>query len=289
MTGEPNIDYDALALEAMRGLVRTVLMRAAKSGLPGEHHFYISFDTEAPGVTLSKRLKERYPREMTIVLQHRFWDLIVTDERFEVKLSFDSIPERLVVPFAAIKVFFDPSVQYGLRFEDGDGTGEPIETTQPTSGAATGPRAVPRSAPKKPRRARSPRVTVTTLVAVTSTDSHLVAARPHDAATRNAGPRRHRAATAPLHRHQAHRLRQSGQARQRQRTDPEPRSLPQEISGHGSAFHLVPRREDKALIDEPDADEHRAESDEGERAQRAFQPRHVPQEYLEHGQHDDRR
>ncbi len=168
MTGEPNIDYDALALEAMRGLVRTVLVRTAKTGLPGEHHFYISFDTEAPGVTLSKRLKERYPREMTIVLQHRFWDLIVTDERFEVKLSFDSIPERLVVPFAAIKVFFDPSVQYGLRFEDGDGTGESIDASQTISGAPTGPRAVPRSAPKKPRNIKKPKNDRDTLVAVSS-------------------------------------------------------------------------------------------------------------------------
>lgn len=120
MTGEPTIDYDALALDAMRGLVRTVLARTAKSGLPGDHHFYISFDTEQPGVSLSRRLKERYPREMTIVLQHRFWDLAVHEDRFEVKLTFDGIPERLVVPFSAIKVFFDPSVQYGLRFEDAE-------------------------------------------------------------------------------------------------------------------------------------------------------------------------
>jgi len=118
MTAEPTIDYDALAQEAMRGVVRTVLTRTAKSGLPGDHHFYISFDTEAAGVALSKRLREKYPREMTIVLQHRFWDLAVTDDRFEVKLTFDGIPERLVVPFTAIKVFFDPFVRYGLQFED---------------------------------------------------------------------------------------------------------------------------------------------------------------------------
>jgi hypothetical protein len=118
MTGESTIDYEGLAQEAMRGVVRKVLARTVKSGLTGDHHFYISFDTEAPGVSLSKRLKEKYPREMTIVLQHRFWDLAVTDERFEVKLTFDGIPERLVVPFAAIKVFFDPSVRFGLQFED---------------------------------------------------------------------------------------------------------------------------------------------------------------------------
>jgi hypothetical protein len=118
MTAEPTIDYEGLAQEAMRGVVRTVLTQTAKSGLTGDHHFYISFDTEAPGVSLSKRLKEKYTREMTIVLQHRFWDLAVTEQRFEVKLTFDGIPERLVVPFAAIKVFFDPSVRFGLQFED---------------------------------------------------------------------------------------------------------------------------------------------------------------------------
>ncbi len=121
MPAEPTIDYEALAQDAMRGVVRTVLKEAAKSGLPGEHHFYISFDTGASGVVLSKRLKDKYPHEMTIVLQHRFWDLAVSDDGFEVKLTFDGIPERLVVPFAAIRVFFDPSVRYGLQFEDVEG------------------------------------------------------------------------------------------------------------------------------------------------------------------------
>jgi uncharacterized protein len=118
------IDYEALAQDAMRGLVRTVLIKAAKLGLPGEHHFYISFDTLAPGAFISKRLREKYPDEMTIVLQHRFWDLAVTDERFEVKLTFDGIPERLVVPFNAIKVFFDPSVRFSLQFEGPEAAGE---------------------------------------------------------------------------------------------------------------------------------------------------------------------
>jgi hypothetical protein len=111
-----------LAQDALRGIVRTVLLQVAKSGLPGQHHFYIAFNTNAPGVTLSPRLKERYPEEMTIVLQHRFRDLLVNDKRFEVGLSFDGIPERLVIPFGAIKVFFDPSVPYGLQFEGSDVT-----------------------------------------------------------------------------------------------------------------------------------------------------------------------
>jgi uncharacterized protein len=141
MTVESTIDYEGLAQEAMRGVVRQVLIRTAKSGLAGDHHFYISFDTEAPGVTISKRLKEKYPREMTIVLQHRFWDLSVTDERFEVKLTFDGIPERLVVPFAAIKVFFDPSVRFGLQFEEpgaaSERVGGPAEGLSPRTAGAT--------------------------------------------------------------------------------------------------------------------------------------------------------
>jgi uncharacterized protein len=120
MTSEQTIDYEALHQAAMRTLVRSVLVQISKSGLPGEHHFYIAFNTSAPGAIVSKRLKEKYPDEMTIVLQHRFWELIVLDDRFEVKLTFDGIPERLIVPYTAIKVFFDPSVPYGLQFEDPD-------------------------------------------------------------------------------------------------------------------------------------------------------------------------
>ena len=118
MASGPTIDYEALQQDALRGIVRAALHLIAKTGLPGEHHFYVSFLTQAPGVVLSKRLKEKYPQEMTIVLQHRFWDLIVSDDRFEVKLTFDGVPERLVVPLTAIKVFIDPSVHFGLQFED---------------------------------------------------------------------------------------------------------------------------------------------------------------------------
>lgn len=120
MTAGQHIDYEALAQEAMRGVVRAVLVTVAETGLVGDHHFYIAFNTHAPGVNVSKRLKEKYPVEMTIVLQHRFWDLEVNDERFEVKLTFDGIPERLVVPFQAVKVFYDPSVPYGLQFEESE-------------------------------------------------------------------------------------------------------------------------------------------------------------------------
>jgi hypothetical protein len=113
-----HIRYDMLAQEALRGVVRTVLGDAAKHGVPGEHHFYISFDTRAVGVRLSPRMLAQYPREMTVVLQHQFWDLVVTENGFEVGVSFGGVPERLAVPFAAIKGFFDPSVQFGLQFEE---------------------------------------------------------------------------------------------------------------------------------------------------------------------------
>lgn len=113
---EDQIRYDLLTQDALRGVVRDVLTRVAETGLPGEHHLYIAFDTQADGVSVSDRLREQYPDEMTIVLQYQFWDLEIEEDRFEVKLSFNNVPERLVVPFAAIKAFYDPSVQFGLQF-----------------------------------------------------------------------------------------------------------------------------------------------------------------------------
>lgn len=109
--------YDQLAQNALKGVVREALRKVERSGLPGEHHFYIQFDTRYPGVSIGDRLLERYPREMTVVLQHQFYNLIVTEERFQVELSFDNIPEKLVIPFAAVKGFLDPAVQFGLQFE----------------------------------------------------------------------------------------------------------------------------------------------------------------------------
>ncbi|HEY5166810.1 MAG TPA: ClpXP protease specificity-enhancing factor SspB [Pseudolabrys sp.] len=112
------IRYDLLTQQALRGVVRSVLSEAAKKGLPGDHHFYISFDTHADGVRMSERLRAQHPEEMTIILQHQFWDLTVNEQGFEVGLSFGGITERLVIPFEAIKGFFDPSVQFGLQFEE---------------------------------------------------------------------------------------------------------------------------------------------------------------------------
>ena len=111
--------YDLLTQQALRGVVRNVLSEAAKKkGLPGDHHFYISFDTTAEGVRLSERLRVQYPEQMTIILQHQFWDLSVNERGFEVGLSFGGIPEKLAIPFEAVTGFFDPSVQFGLQFEE---------------------------------------------------------------------------------------------------------------------------------------------------------------------------
>jgi hypothetical protein len=112
---EDLIRYDILAQEAMRGVVRKVLTEVAQTGLPGEHHFFVTFDTNYPGVRVSSRVREQYPEEMTIVLQHQFWDLSVTDTTFEVGLSFNSVPERLLVPFEAITAFVDPHASFGLK------------------------------------------------------------------------------------------------------------------------------------------------------------------------------
>ena len=111
------IRYDLLVQEALCGVVKKVLGDASRDGLPGEHHFYITFRTQAPGVRLSTRMREQYPEEMTIILQHQFEDLNVTDHAFEVGLSFRGIPEMLLIPFEALTGFFDPSVQFGLKFE----------------------------------------------------------------------------------------------------------------------------------------------------------------------------
>ncbi len=114
---EDSIRYDLLAQQALRGVVRTVLADVAKKGLPGEHHFKITFNTAAPGVRLSDRLRAQYPEVMTIILQHQFWDLAVTERGFDVGLSFGGISERLAVPFDAIVAFYDPAVQFGFQFE----------------------------------------------------------------------------------------------------------------------------------------------------------------------------
>ena len=133
MANKDLIRYDLLVQDALKGVVRRVLIDAGKDGLPGEHHFYISFQTDFPGVRISNRLREKYPQEMTIVMQHQFWDLAITEQTFEVGLSFSGVPERLLIPFDALTGFFDPSVQFGLKFDsqDGDDDDQDLPSQQP--------------------------------------------------------------------------------------------------------------------------------------------------------------
>lgn len=113
--------YDKMVEHALRGVVREALARTAASGLPGTHHFYITFQTKHPAAKVPDSLKSQYPDDMTIVLEHQFWDLDVEEDRFSVTLSFQSKPERLTVPFEAITAFTDPSVKFGLQFQPNDG------------------------------------------------------------------------------------------------------------------------------------------------------------------------
>ena len=114
---DDHIRYDILAQEALRGVMRKVLAEVARTGLPGNHHFFITFLTGAPGVRISSRLRERYPDQMTIVIQFQYWDLKVTETGFEVGLSFSDIPEKLEIPFSAVRGFYDPSVNFELEFD----------------------------------------------------------------------------------------------------------------------------------------------------------------------------
>ncbi len=144
-----HIRYDVLARDALRGVLRRVLTDAAAHGLPGEHHFFITFLSTAEGVKLSPRLLAQYPEEMTIILQHQFWDLVVAEDRFEVGLSFGGVPERLVVPFNSIKSFFDPSVQFGLQFEPSDAAPETAATGDPATQLPASPAAPALAAPER--------------------------------------------------------------------------------------------------------------------------------------------
>lgn len=143
---EDLIRYDLLVQDALRGVVKRVLTDAARDGLSGEHHFYVSFRTEAPGVRMSQRLREKYPQDMTIVLQHQFWDLNVGETSFEVGLSFSGVPERLLVPFDALSGFFDPSVQFGLKFD----LQEEGESSEEAESAPSTVKAGPRGAASEP-------------------------------------------------------------------------------------------------------------------------------------------
>ena len=130
--------YDAMVHDALRGVVKAALKRAASpGGLPGDHHFYITFRTRMPGVSIPKHLAERFPEEMTIVLQHRYWDLKVDDDAFSVGLSFGGVPSTLVVPFAAVTRFHDPAVEFSLTFQANAGDEMIEEHEQPENDSPT--------------------------------------------------------------------------------------------------------------------------------------------------------
>jgi hypothetical protein len=145
------IRYDLLVQDALKGVVRKVIGDAVRDGLQGDHHFYISFRTDFPGVRLSQRMRDKYPQDMTIVLQHQFWDLGVTEHAFEVGLSFSGIPERLLIPFDALTGFFDPSVHFGLKFEVKEEGEAPADAPAPEPVATRPPAALPaRPEPEAP-------------------------------------------------------------------------------------------------------------------------------------------
>lgn len=134
-TGKDLIGYQALAQAALKGVVRTALEKASKlERLPGDHHFYITFRTRTPGVQMADYLKDRFPEEMTIVIQHQYWDFEVHEDRFEIILKFSGVPQHLRIPFAAVSRFFDPSVNFGLQFETSE---ETVQFSKP--GAAPPP------------------------------------------------------------------------------------------------------------------------------------------------------
>ena len=139
---DDHIRYDILAQEALRGVMRKVLSEVARTGLPGNHHFFITFLTGAPGVRISTRLRERYPEQMTIVLQFQYWDLKVSEAGFEVGLSFSDIPEKLEIPFAAVRGFYDPSVNFELEFDV-----KPADAGEDADVATIGPAAEPAAGP----------------------------------------------------------------------------------------------------------------------------------------------
>jgi uncharacterized protein len=134
-----SIDYGSLMHRAMRGLIQTVLRDIGKNGLPGAHHFFITFDTTAEGVEMADWLRSRYPAEMTVVIQHWFENLDVTEDGFSITLSFGNSPERLVIPFDALRTFVDPSVEFGLRFEQHDDDADDEDTEDEDEDEGDGP------------------------------------------------------------------------------------------------------------------------------------------------------
>jgi hypothetical protein len=155
MFDNEGLKYDVMVERALRGVLRDALCYVIDKGLPGEHHFYITFRTEHPGVEIPDHLRARYPSEMTIVLQHQFWGLQVDQETFAVTLSFSDVPEHLKVPFDAVVAFADPSVRFGLQFEGGEGEGAEKPSAEVTALPVDRP-AISKQADKIEKAARQP-------------------------------------------------------------------------------------------------------------------------------------
>jgi uncharacterized protein len=145
METEVKLDYPRIVQDAFRDVVRRVLAQVAEHGLPGEHHFYIGFRTDRPGVELPPHLRDQYPEEMTVILQHQYWDLAVDEEAFSVSLNFNAHRHRVRVPFSALTAFVDPSSEFGLRFDGGGGAGAPADEPEEESAASP-----PQGTPGKP-------------------------------------------------------------------------------------------------------------------------------------------
>ncbi|MEQ6248141.1 ClpXP protease specificity-enhancing factor SspB [Sulfitobacter sp. HNIBRBA3233] len=144
-----SIDYGNLMHDAMRGLIRKVLLDVAENGLPGAHHFFITFDTSHPDAELADWLSDRYPSEMTVVMQHWYDNLDVTEEGFGITLNFGDAPEPLYIPYDAIRTFVDPSVEFGLRFEQQGEDDEDDTPPAPKDGKAKTSTSKPDTAPEK--------------------------------------------------------------------------------------------------------------------------------------------
>jgi uncharacterized protein len=147
-SAKDHIGYQALTQAALKGVVRAALEKASKlEHLPGEHHFYVTFRTRTQGVQMADYLKDRFPEEMTIVIQHQYWDFEIFDDRFEIILKFSGVPQHLRIPFAAVSRFFDPSVNFGVTFENDDavafsevrpiGSGAPVTQATPAAPVAS--------------------------------------------------------------------------------------------------------------------------------------------------------
>lgn len=147
LMNDRHFNYDEMVQNALRGVVRAILTEVLASGLPGQHHFYIAFRTRAPGVLIPEHLKKRYPDEMTIVLQHRFWGLEVHDDHFVIGLSFNHKPEKLIIPYKAITGIVDPSVQFALQFQEEGASDEPAVAEAPPPEPANPAEPAPENAP----------------------------------------------------------------------------------------------------------------------------------------------